>query len=197
MRRLRFVVATLGLTLPLAAPPLFAQEPVKLKIRFVSDKDIKPKRPLRLEAPIALGKVSDAREQENPMLLGQSEARKPPVSVETLTPIPELVEEALRISLADWRVDVQPGASRVLACEILELKTEEEHRVGADVRLRFLLKDKAGDTLWKGEVKNDDSTWGRSLNEKNYSQVISTALKRAIADLFDNRDFRDALESKN
>jgi hypothetical protein len=44
-------------------------------------------------------------------------------------------------------------------------------------------------------VKNDDSTWGRSLNEKNYSQVISTALKRAFADLFDDRGFRDALES--
>jgi hypothetical protein len=197
MKRLRFAFATLALSLPLAAAPLLGQEPVKLKIRFVSDKDIKPNRPVRLEAPIALGKVTDARQQDNPMLLGQSEARKPPVPVETLTPIPALVEEALRTSLSEWKVDVQPGANRVLACEVLELKTEEEHRVGADVRLRFLLESEAGAVLWKGEVKNDDSTWGKSLSEKNYSQVISTALKRAIADLFNNRDFRDALESKS
>jgi hypothetical protein len=153
MKRLRFAFAMLALSLPLAAAPLFGQEPVKLSIRFISEKDVKPKVPVRLATPIALGRVTDARKQDNPMLLGQSEARKPPVPVETLTPIPALVEEALRVSLAEWKVDVQPGADRILVCEILELKTEEEHRVGADVRLRFLLRNKAGAELWKGEVR--------------------------------------------
>jgi hypothetical protein len=197
MKRPITSLTALACCLTLAAAGLMGDEPVKLKIRFISDKEIKPRVPVRLATPISLGKVSDAREQQDPMLLGESEARKPSVPVESLTPIPGLVEEALRVSLAEWKVDVQPGADRVLVCEVLELKTEEQHRVGADVRLQFLLQNKAGAVLWKGDVKNDDSTWGRSLNEKNYSQVISTALKRAIADLFDNRDFREAVDAKD
>jgi hypothetical protein len=42
MKRLRFAFAMLALSLPLAAAPLFGQEPVKLSIRFISEKDVKP-----------------------------------------------------------------------------------------------------------------------------------------------------------
>jgi hypothetical protein len=185
--------AAVALLAALWAPAAVGVEPFRITLRFVSDKEIKPETSAHLSIPLAIGQVTDARGLDDPLVLGESQAHatRPVVS---RTPVPEFVDQALRASFAEWGVNVATDADVVLRCEILQLKIMEQHRVVVDLRFRFLLDDRKGSAVWQAEVAGDDGVWGGSLSEKNYLQALSTATKRAFADLFDKTDFRTALK---
>ena len=191
MKKLR-VLAILSVVAAVATAAS-AQEPFRIALRFVSDTHVRPSAPARMSAPFAIGQVTDARGLENPMVLGESQAKSLPKSVEAVSSVPEFVNEALRTSLAEWNANVSPDASLVLNCQVLKFSVFEHHRVEVDVRFRIQLEDREGNLVWQTEVANEDGVWGRSLSESNYSQAFSTATKRAFADLFDSTGFRAAL----
>ena len=190
VRRWPWVGSVLLLVLSVSAS---GQEPFKVQLRFISDKSEKPETGARLATSFALGSVTDARELDNPSIVGESQAKSKPRPIEVISPVSQFVETVIRASFQEWNVSLDPGAPLTLDCEVLQFQFEEVHRVVVDARLRFLLRDRAGKAVWQGDVEGDDGVWGRSLNEKNYSQAASTATKRALASLFDKTDFRRAV----
>ncbi len=147
---------------------------------------------------LAIGTITDVRSLEDPMRVGECQATGPtPVPVMSLTPVPDFIKQALQVSLGKWKVNVTPEADRVLRCEVLQFWVLEKKRFAANVALRFMLEDRSGTVLFQTEVANDDSTWGKTCNEKNYVQVLSTATQRAIVDLVNNKEFRAALTSSH
>jgi hypothetical protein len=191
-KRLRPLAAALLLILWAASSA--GQEPFKvnLQFHFDKDKDMRPQ-PLAGMTPLALGPVSDARGFDDPAVIGESQVKRPTRPVVSGSPIQEFVGRAIEASFAAWKVNVSKDADRVLRCEILQFTVLEKGRVSADVRFRFKLEDRSGAALWQAEVQNDDGTWGRSLNEKNYIRAFSAATQRALVDLVDNPGFRKAL----
>ncbi len=187
--------ATVALLATFWTARAIAVEPFRITLRFASEKDIKPETPARMATPFAIGRVTDERGLDDPMVLGESQAKgRSPRPVVSRTPVPEFVEQALRTSFAEWKVNESSDADLVLRCEILQISFMEQHRVAVDLRFRFLLEDRKGNVAWQAEVAADDGVWGSSLSEKNYLQALSTATKRAFVDLFDKTDFRAALK---
>jgi hypothetical protein len=192
---MKFRASHAVLLLFISAASAAGQEPFKINLRFAfsKDKDMRPLAPLRMNVPVALGPVSDARGVDDPTVIGESQAKRPTRLVVSLSPIQEFVARALEESFAAWKVNVSKEADRVLRCEILQFIVLEKGRVSADVRFHFKLEDRNGTVLWRAEIQKDDGTWGRSFNEKNYIQAFSTATQGALVDLVDKPDFRKAL----
>ncbi len=178
------LVSTTGFLMAQVAP---------LHLRFQYDGGTDPEKPKPAGQTLAIGAITDMRSVDDAMKVGECEAAGPTTPVQTLTPVPEFVKQALEVSLAKWKVNVSPGADRVLRTEVLQFWVLETGRFEASVRFRFTLEDGAGTLLWQGEKAGDDSTWGRTCNEKNYIQVLSLATQRALVTLFNSRAFREAL----
>ena len=192
MQRTIHHIAALGV---LWASSALAQTSLKIDLRFVPDSGLRPETWKPKGVAIALGPITDARGLSDSLQIGESQALGPqgiPVVSSSLA-VPAFVEQALRVSLAEWKLVVSADAPFVLRAEVLELWALEKKRVAANVRIRFHLEDRGGNVLWEGELAADDSTWGKTHSEKNYIQVLSTATERAIADLFDKKAFQVAL----
>ena len=185
---------TLALALSIVATAFLMAQVAPLHLRFAYDGGTDPEKPKPAGQTLAIGTITDARSLEDPMQVGECQAIGPSATpVTSLTPVPEFVKQALQVSLAKWKVNVSPEADRVLRCEVLQFWVLEKQRFAANVRLRFVLEDRNGTVLFDRALANDDSTWGKTCSEKNYIQVLSLATQRAIVDLFNNREFREAL----
>jgi len=187
--------ALLALSLSIAsAAAIVIAQVGPLHLRFQYDSGTDPAKPKPAGQSLAIGTITDMRNLDDATRVGECEAVSPTATpVSSLTPVPEFVKQALDVSLAKWKVNVSPEADRVLRTEVLQFWVLEKQRFAANVRFRFVLEDRTGSLLWQGEVANDDSTFGRTCNEKNYIQVLSVATQRALVDLFNNREFRAAL----
>ena len=174
-----------------AAPAVAQVAPLHLTFQY--DRGTEPLKWKPAGVNLALGEITDFRKVNDPLQIGECQAVGPTTPVQTLTPVPEFVRQALQSSIGKWKVTVTPDADRVLRCEVLQFWVLETGRFTANVTLRFVLEDRGGAVLFRGEMANDDSTWGKTCSEKNYNQVLSLATQRAIVDLFNNRDFRAAL----
>lgn len=185
---------SLAVALLIGATGLLMAQVAPLHLRFQYDSGTDPDKPKPAGETLAIGTITDVRQLEDGTRVGDCEAVSPTATpVTSLTPVPEFVKQALEVSLAKWKVNVSPEADRVLRTEVLQFWVVETGRFEASVRFRFLLEDRAGTVLWEGEKDGNDSTWGRTCNEKNYIQVFSLATQRAIVDLFNSRAFRSAL----
>ena len=165
-----------------------------LHLRFDYDGGTDPGKPKPAGQTLAIGPITDVRNLDDGTRIGECQAVSPAATpVTSLTAVPEFVRQALQVSLAKWKVNISPEADRVLRTEVQQFWVVETGRFTANVRYRFLLEDRTGKLLWEGERAGDDSTWGRTCNEKNYIQVLSLATQRALVDLFNSRGFREAL----
>jgi hypothetical protein len=177
-----------------AAAAIATAQVAPLHLRFEYDGGTVPNKPKPAGQTLAIGTITDIRQLEDGTRVGDCEAVSPTATpVTTLIPVPEFVKQALEVSLAKWKVNVSPDADRVLRTEVLKFWVVETGRFEASVRFRFVLEDRVGTVLWEGEKDGDDSTFGRTCNEKNYIQVLSLATQRALVDLFNSRAFRAAL----
>ena len=184
----------LALLLSIVATAVAFAQVAPLHLRFAYDGGTDPNKPKPAGLTLAIGPITDMRSLDDGMRIGDCEAVSPTATpVTSLTPVPEFVKQALELSLAKWKVNVSPEADRVLRTEVLQFWVLETGRFAANVRFRFILEDRAGTVLWQGEKAGDDSTWGRTCNEKNYNQVLSLATQRALVDLFNSQGVREAL----
>jgi hypothetical protein len=91
-----------------------------------------------------------------------------------------------------WRVPLKEGADRTLHLRLMEFDVEESNKaVGsiyiATVAFRYSLMS-GRDVLMEGSVTGTAERFGRSASARNCNEVLSDALKDALAQIFDSSD---------
>ena len=177
-----------------ATPTTWNQDP-QITLRFVNQGDGPEKwKPKGLV--INIGAVTDGRTLDDRAVVGERQVTGPAaLPVVTRVPVSDFVDQALRVSLAKWKVSVSAEAEHVLRCEILQFWAIEKKLIASDTRFRFTLTDRAGAILWQGEVAEADHTWAD--DEKGWVESFCHATQRTIALLFDDPGFRAALTGKS
>jgi hypothetical protein len=86
------------------------------------------------------------------------------------------------------------SADRTIGVDLLQFWTQETGTYKGDVQSSVTVMDKAGKTLWKGNVSGSTGKFGRSLSAENYQEVYSDCTLKMIQGLLDNATFRKSLD---
>jgi len=83
---------------------------------------------------------------------------------------------------------------RILLLGIKYMWVEETSRYEARITLQARVQDRTGATLWSGDVEGADSTFGRSLNPEDYTQVLSNAMLQVCWNLAGDPGFAKSMQ---
>jgi len=141
--------------------------------------------PLISAASLYVAPVQDWR-QDQKQIGANKEHGTPIPAYQTVGTATQFVHDGAAARLAEAGVIVVKTldeADRSLFLVINYMWVEETTRYDARIVLQARVQDRAGATLWSGNVEGSDSTWGRSLYPENYSQVLNNALLQACSHL--------------
>jgi hypothetical protein len=107
------------------------------------------------------------------------------------------LRETVPAILKQWGVAPDGDSEWILTLRFLTFSVNEQNQpVGAMYRavvgFDAELGRRDGSTLWRGSTDGDESRYGRKFSSDNANEVLSDALKKSLAQLFANREFRDA-----
>jgi hypothetical protein len=148
------------------------------------------------DVKVYLAPATDKRAEKDTIGKNIENATPVPIYSSGKTP-PEFVHDVLQDSLKDFGVqmaDAPEAADRVINLELTRFFVEESNNYKAEVKATVEVKDKGGRVLYRGQIAGDGETFGRSLNPENYQNTLSDATRRAIANLFAQPKFQEALQ---
>jgi hypothetical protein len=106
--------------------------------------------------------------------------------LEATTDVVAFVDETARQVLAQWGLQLDTDAARVVELTLMDLQvTEANQAVGAtfsaEVRLSGEVQDSSGRRLASANVFGDASRYGKKFSNENVNEVLSDALLEALA----------------
>lgn len=111
-------------------------------------------------------------------------------------------EETSRKVLSDWGLKVTPPAKRILNLKVMRFYVDESNKAvgsvyAAEVKLAYALSDDNGRTLAAGTVGGEAHRYGRARSADNSNEVLSDALKEALASTLSEPTLQTAWISGN
>jgi len=96
------------------------------------------------------------------------------------------VEETSRQVLSNWGLKITAPARRILNLRVMRFYVDESNKAvgsvyAAEVKLAYTLSDDNGRTLAQGTVGGEAHRYGRARSADNSNEVLSDALKEALA----------------
>jgi hypothetical protein len=116
-------------------------------------------------------------------------------------PVVEFAKGVLVRTAQGWGVRIEPGSPLTLEVRLTRFFiSEKDQAVGssyaAEVRLAYELKGRDGDILMTGVASGDASRYGRKRSADNCNELLSDAMKKAYAGLFDQQGLQAAWSGK-
>jgi hypothetical protein len=195
---MRLIVPLIVITLA-AAPLVAAPSPLRISLAFTPQEGVTASNVTLDSAaraiPISIT-IDDARPGST-MTIGQGtdDDDEPFDIVAAGDPLAFVRDSAGRVFTA-WRLPVKDGADRQLHLELREFFVEESNKaVGstyfATVTFRYELR--RGDAvLISGDAEGSSERYGRARSMDNCNEVLSDAMKEALATVLDDDDLQDA-----
>ena len=156
--------------------------------------------PLVAAGPLALV-VVDARGVEFPEIVGAQRAKGEDVYVwRAVQPVAPAVAELAASVLGGWSLRVVPDADLTLNLSLMRYYVNERSDTFgstyiADVRFMVSLTDRASGVLWTGEASGDAKQPGVDARASMCNQVLSIALRQALAQALSSITLDTAHES--
>jgi ribosomal protein S20 len=195
--KVRFATAAL---LVLASASLFARDSRKelaIDLKFTPQEGVHASSPDLepgvLERSVRVV-VEDGRGGEDALIIGKGtndEDQSFPIRA-SMPVLPYLAATAQQVA-SDWGVKTADAAERVLTLRFTRFDIEESNKAlgsmyAAEVKLTFALADGKGKTLAEGATSGSAHRYGRARSADNANEVLSDAVKEALANaLSDSR----------
>jgi len=117
------------------------------------------------------------------------------------SPIPDFVKGVFIRTVQGWGIRIEEDADLMLVVRLTRFfVAEKDQAVGssyaADVRVAFELKGRDGKLLNSGVASGDARRYGRKRSADNCNEVLSDAMKKAYANLFDQPGLQTAWSGK-
>jgi hypothetical protein len=178
--------AVAALLVPTAA--VGASKPVTLQLKLPAKPAFPPPEMAALltAGPVSL-EVVDARGVDDPTIVGaQREKGKDVYFWRVLTPLVPEVTALVTQLLNDWSIHIAPESELGLRVELVNYFVNEKSETFgstyvAEVRLKLILTDRAGGTLWTGEAGGDAKRPGVDGRAAMFNEAMSIALREALA----------------
>lgn len=113
------------------------------------------------------------------------------------------VEETSRRVMSDWGLKIiTTPATRILNLRVMRFHVDESNKAvgsvyAAEVKLAYTLSDDNGRTLAQGAVSGEAHRYGRARSAENSNEVLSDALKEALAGTLSEPTLQSAWASGN
>ena len=189
MTRIRF--AALPALLLLVSLPLLAEDELSVDLKFMPQEAVDASSPALappvLERSIRLV-VEDARGGA-PWSIGEgTDDDDEMFPIVATTDVLPWLDATVRELADDWGVKTSRKSDRVLMLRLTRFAVEESNKplgstYAAEVRLAFRLEER-GRTLAEGTASGSAHRYGRSRSAENCNEVLSDALKEALAEAF-------------
>ena len=185
MHKIRFAAAALILLVSL---PLFAAKELSVDLKFAPQEGVDASSPdltpSVLERSIRLV-VEDGRGGEASSIGKGTDDDDETFPIRATTAVLPWLDATVREVTADWGVKLSDTAERVLTLRFTRFAVEESNKAlgsmyAAEAKLTFTLDEK-GKTLAEGAVSGSAHRYGRARSEDNCNEVLSDALKEALA----------------
>lgn len=190
MTRIRFA-AIAALLLLVVSLPLFAEDELSVDLKFVPQEMVDASSPTLapplLERSIHLV-VEDAR-RGAPWSIGEgTDDDDETFPIVATTDVLPWLDATVREVAEDWGVKTSRKAARTLTLRLTRFAVEESNKplgstYAAEVQLTFTLEER-GRTLAEGAASGSARRYGRSRSADNCNEVLSDALKEALAEAF-------------
>ena len=175
----------------LVSPSLFADEELAVDLRFVPQDGVYESSPAL--APPLLDRtirlvVEDGRAGD-PWTIGEGTDDDDELfPILATTDVLPYLDDTIREVASDWGVQTSHRAERVLRLRVTRFTVEESNKplgstYAAEVRLAFTFAQ-GGRTLAEGTSSGSAHRYGRARSADNCNEVLSDALKEALADAF-------------
>ena len=152
------------------------------------------------QRPIGFG-MSENRKTPDPLQVGaQLDDGEESYKWLSTGPVLPAVSGFVTGVLREWFVILDDGAPLRLNLELIHyFVTETEQFVGstyaADVAIRASLRDAEHQELWTGNVRGESHRFGQDESADNCNEVLSDALKSALANLLQDQGLLSAWSS--
>lgn len=190
----RFTCAVL-FALPLIAAP----KPLRVPLTFTPQEGTSATSvtldPAASEIPLSV--VFREARSGNSLLLGEgTNDDDESFDIVALTDPLAFVRASAGLVFTTWRVPVKDGAERSLDLELRQFRADESNKAvgstyAATVALRYVLR-RGQNVLVAGDASGSSQRYGRKRSVANCSEVLSDALKDALASILDDATVQQA-----
>lgn len=190
MQKIRFPILAVIVLVSLS---LFAEEELSVDLKFVPQELVDASSPGLappvLDRPLRLV-VQDARSGDAWWIGEGTDDDDETFPILATTDVLPYLDATVHEVANDWGVQTSDRAERVLTLRVTRFAVEESNKplgstYTAEVKLTFTLAHR-GRTLAEGAVSGSAHRYGRSRSADNCNEVLSDALKEALADALGN-----------
>ena len=185
------------------ALPLFAASDFTVDLRFLPQEGVHESSPdlapSVLDRPVRIA-VLDARGVDDALVIGKgTDDDDHAFEIRATTAVlPYLGATSVDVA-KDWGIRTSEKSGRVLRLRFTRFFVEESNKAlgsvyAAEVKLTFTLEDGKG-LLAEGAASGSAHRYGRSRSEENANEVLSDALKEALANAFGDSRLQSAWAS--
>jgi hypothetical protein len=156
--------------------------------------------PSMMERTVAL-KIEDGRGQPDPLVIGDgTNDDDKPFPIRARTDPKQYAAEAAQQIVSSWGLKTANPADRVLLVRLTRFYVNEGNKAvgsvyAAEVKVAFSLTDKGGTKLFEGTTSGSAHRYGRARSAANCNEVLSDALKEALASTLSDPTLQNAWAS--
>lgn len=153
--------------------------------------------PAMLSTSVAIT-VQDARKESDALVIGTGTGGDDkPFPIHADRPVAPFVQEITASVAKDWGLQQSASPARALVLQLTRFYLDESNKAvgsvyGAEVKFAYTLKDAKGAVLADGAAAGTAHRYGRAHSPDNCNEVLSDALKEALANVISNADLQQA-----
>jgi uncharacterized lipoprotein YajG len=142
--------------------------------------------------------VEDARRQQDALLIGQGTGGDDKIfPIHADHDVLAFVRDVTMSIAKDWGLSQDPPPARTLTIQVTRFSLDESNKAlgsvyGTEVKLAYTLKDARGDLLATGATSGTAHRYGRAHSVENCNEVLSDALKEALANVLADQGVQQA-----
>lgn len=146
-------------------------------------------------------RVEDGRGSQEPLKIGQgTDGDEIAFPIHASSDVVAFIQEAVTQIASAWGVKTSQPADAVLVVSVTRYFVDESNKAlgsmyAAEVKLAFTLKDGAGAKLVEGAASGSAHRYGRARSSDNCNEVLSDALKEALANVLSSSELQAAWAS--
>lgn len=201
MKRLRMVLMLTALAVCVSVAARDTSKELTLDLRFVPQEGVQSNSPdltaSVLEKPIRIG-VEDGRGAGDVARVGQgTNDDDVTFPIRASADVVGYTADTVRQVAGGWGVKVADASDRVLTLRLTRFFVDESNKAlgsvyASEVKFSYVMTDSSGKKLLEGASSGSAHRYGRSRSTDNCNEVLSDALKEAIANVLSDPRLQEA-----
>jgi len=190
MRKASLIVLVIAALFPASLLARDTRKELTVNLKFVPQEGVASNSadvpPAMLDHPFEL-RVEDARGDSDALTIGQGTNDDDKLfPIRASTDVRSYLQETLGQMAGEWGMKTGQGGDRVLTLRVTRYFVDESNKAlgsvySAEAKLAFILADGAGKSLAEGAASGEAHRYGRARSADNCNEVLSDALKEALA----------------